>query len=52
MSPGDESASDDRRRPDGFYARLAAMVEERLAEYRRTNVYVFDMLIDADDESE
>jgi hypothetical protein len=41
--------SDDRQRPDGFYARLDAMVEERLAEYRRADVYVFDMFIDADD---
>src|SRR3954454_2838939 len=52
MSHEDEWTSDDRQRPDGFYARLDAMVEERLAEYRRTNVYVFDMFIDADDDSD
>ncbi len=34
------------------YARLDTLVEERLAEYRRTNVYVFDMFIDADDDSD
>src|SRR5215216_3791039 len=42
-----ESISDDRR----WLARLDALVEERLAEYRRRNVYVFDMFIDADDDS-
>jgi hypothetical protein len=47
MPNGDESTSDDRR----WLARLEALVEERLAEYRRTNVYVFDMFIDADDDS-
>ena len=52
MSHGDECASDDRQRPDGFHARLDAMVEERLAEYRRANVYVFDMFIDADNDSD
>jgi hypothetical protein len=51
MSHGDEWTSEDRQSPGGFYARLDALVEERLAEYRRTNVYVFDMFIDADDDS-
>jgi hypothetical protein len=51
MSHGDEWTSEDRQSFDAFYARLDAMVEERLAEYRRTNVYVFDMFIDADDDS-
>ena len=39
--------NDDRQ----WLARLEALVEERLAEYRRTNVFVFDMFIDADDDS-
>ncbi|MEU4392916.1 hypothetical protein [Kribbella sp. NPDC023855] len=51
MSRGNERTSEDRQSLDGFSARLDAMVEERLAEYRRTNVYVFDMFIDADDDS-
>lgn len=32
-------------------SRAWRLVEERLAEYRRTNVFVFDMFIDADDDS-
>ncbi len=32
-------------------ARLDVLIEERLAEYRRTNVYVFDMFIAEDDDS-
>jgi hypothetical protein len=47
MPSADGSISDDRRR----LARLEALVDERLAEYRRTNVYVFDMFIDADDDT-
>ena len=52
MSRGDEWTSEDRQWLRDFYARLDALVEERLAEYRRTNVYVFDMFIDADDDSD
>ena len=51
MSYGNERTSDDRQWLEQLYARLDALVEERLAEYRRTNVYVFDMFIDADDDS-
>jgi hypothetical protein len=47
MPNGDESIADDRR----WLTRLEALVGERLAEYRRTNVYVFDMFIGADDDS-
>ena len=52
MSRGYEWTSEDRQWLRDFYARLDALVEERLAEYRRTNVYVFDMFIDADDDSD
>jgi hypothetical protein len=52
MSHGHEWTSDDRQWLEQRYARLDALVEERLAEYRRTNVYVFDMFIDADDDSD
>lgn len=51
MSQGIEWTSEDRQWLERRYARLDALVEERLAEYRRTNVYVFDMFIDADDDS-
>jgi hypothetical protein len=51
MSQGIEWTSEDRQWLERRYARLEALVEERLAEYRRTNVYVFDMFIDADDDS-
>jgi hypothetical protein len=52
MSHGDEWTSDDRQWLEQQYARLQVLVEERLAEYRRTNVYVFDMFIDPDDDSD
>jgi hypothetical protein len=52
MSQGDGLTSEDRQWLEQRYARLDALIEERLAEYRRTNVYVFDMFIDADDVSE
>jgi hypothetical protein len=52
MSHGHEWTSDGRQWLEQLYARLDALVEERLAEYRRTNVYVFDMLIDPDDDSD
>jgi hypothetical protein len=51
-SQEDGWTSDDRQQFERHYARLDALVEERLAEYRRTDVYVFDMFIDADDESD
>jgi hypothetical protein len=52
MSHGDECTSDDRQWLEQHYARLQALVAERLAEYRRADVYVFDMFIDADDDSD
>jgi len=52
MSHADQWTSDDRQWLEQHYARLDALVEERLAEYRRTNIHVFDMFIDADDESD
>jgi hypothetical protein len=52
MSQGDGWTSEEGERLEQYYARLDALVEERLAEYRRTNVYVFDMFIDADDDSD
>jgi hypothetical protein len=51
MSRPDGLTSEDRQLLEGFYARLDARVEERLAEYRRTNVYVYDLLIHPDDDS-
>jgi hypothetical protein len=47
-----EWTPEDRQFLEQRYARLDAMVAERLAEYRRTNVYVFDMFIDENDDSD
>jgi hypothetical protein len=46
-----EWSAEDRRWFERHEARLRELVEQRLAEYRRTGVYVFDMFIAEDDDS-
>lgn len=46
-----EWSAEDRRWFERHVARLRELVDERLAEYRRTGVYVFDMFIAEDDDS-
>ena len=51
MSYPDEWTPEERDRYQEFTARIAGRVEERLAEYRRRDVYVYDLFIHPDDKS-
>ena len=46
-----EWSAEDRLWLERKAARLQELVDERLAEYRRTGVYVFDMFVAEDDDS-
>ncbi len=52
MSYIDDWTPEEREQYRQFTTRMEAVVEERLAEYRRTDVYVFDMFIHPDDDSD
>jgi hypothetical protein len=52
MSFMDDWSPQERDHHRQFMARLEAVVEERLADYRRRDVYVFDMVIHPDDDSD
>ena len=52
MSYPDEWTPEERNRDQQFTARIESRMEERLAEYRRRDVYVYDLFIHPDDKSQ
>ena len=52
MSSMDDWSPEERHHYRQFMARIEAVMEERLADYRRRDVYVFDMFIHPDDDSD
>ena len=52
MSFMDDWSPEERDRYQQFMARIDAVVEERLADYRRRGVYVYDMFIHPEDDSD
>lgn len=52
MSYTDNWTAEEREHYRQSMARIDAVVEERLADYRRRDVYVFDMFIHPDDDSD